>query len=306
VDSAAIAAFVPLDIHGLPLRPFTLEGRTRSDAAPDQALLNIVTPGYFNTMGIPFRDGRDFTELNDATAAPQAIVNEEFVRRYVGHAESIGRSLESGRRKYVITGVVRNSLYDSFGEPPIPIIYFSYRDRPGAGGQIHLRTHPGTEMAHAPALRTAVRDIDPSLPVYDVRTLSDHVEKNLFLRRIPAQMFAVLGPLLLVLAAIGIYGVVAYAVSHRTAEIGVRMALGATARRIQVQIVRESMRAIGHGALAGWLIAFVIYIHVARGVLDLRVLLGVPALLLLVALTACWLPARRATRIDPMVALRYE
>jgi predicted permease len=306
VETAAIAAYVPLDIHGLPLRPFTLEGRARSDAAPDQALLNVVTPGYFRTMGIPFREGRDFTDLNDSTAAPQAIVNEEFVRRYVGHAQTIGRSLQSGRRSFVIAGVVRNSLYDSFGEPPIPIIYYSYRDRTVSGGQIHLRTHAGAEMTLAPDLRSAVRDIDPSLPVYDVRTLSDHVEKNLFLRRIPARMFAVLGPLLLVLAATGIYAVVAYAVSHRTAEIGVRLALGATARRVQAQIVRESMRAIGYGAFAGWLIAFVIYIHVAQGVLDLRILLGVPALLLLVALVACWLPARRATRIDPMAALRYE
>jgi cell division protein FtsX len=206
----------------------------------------------------------------------------------------------------VIAGVVRNSLYDSFGEPPIPIIYFSCRDRTASGGQIHLRTRAGAEMTLAPALRSAVRDIDPSLPIYDVRTLSDHVEKNLFLRRIPARMFAVLGPLLLVLAAIGIYAVVAYAVSHRTAEIGMRLALGATARRVQAQIVRESMRAIGYGALAGWLIAVVVYIHIAQGVLDLRILLGVPALLLLVALIACWLPARRATRIDPMAALRYE
>src|SRR4029077_10408974 len=104
-----------------------------------------------------------------------------------------------------------------------------------------------------PALRRIVREIDPTLPVFDVRTLAEHVDRNLLLRRIPARMLVVLGPLLLVLAAIGIYAVVAHAVSHRTAEIGVRLALGAGARRVVVQIVGETLRVIGIGMLAGWL-----------------------------------------------------
>ncbi len=127
-------------------------------------------------------------------------------------------------------------------------------------------------------------------------------------------MFAVLGPLLLVLAAIGISAVVAYAVSHRTAEIGVRLALGATGRRVVTEIMGESLRVIGSGALSGWLIAFAIDRHLpverhgvgGRVSNDVVVLVGVPALLLLVATIACWLPARRATQVDPMVALRQE
>ncbi|HET9984123.1 MAG TPA: ADOP family duplicated permease [Longimicrobiales bacterium] len=306
VQSAAIATSVPLDIHGLPSRSFTLEGRARSDGGADEALTNTVTPGYFATMGIPLRAGRDFAELTDATAAPQVIVNEEFVRRYVGAGEPLGRRLESRGRSYAITGVVKNSLYDSFGEPPTPIVYFSFRDRPSAGGQIHLRTRPGTETTLAPEVRRVVRELDASLPVYDVRTLGQHVEKNLFLRRIPARMFVVLGPLLLALAAIGIYAVVAYSVARRTAEIGLRLALGATARRVVTQIVRESMSVVGYGALAGWLLALLVDMHVGRGAIDLSIFLGVPALLLLVATVACWLPARRATRIDPRVALGRE
>ena len=214
VEGAAIAMSVPLDIHGMPQRPFTLEGRARTEAGLDQALMNIVTPGYFTTMGIPLRAGTDFADLNDATTPPQAIVNEEFVRRYLGSAEPIGRRLQGRERRYVIAGVVRNSLYDSFGEPPTPIIYFSYRDLPVAVGEIHVRTRVGAEMLLAPEVGRVVRDLDPTLPVYDVRTLTEHVEKNLFLRRIPARMFVVLGPLLLVLAAIGIYAVVAYTVSQ--------------------------------------------------------------------------------------------
>jgi predicted permease len=307
VEAAAIARSVPLDIHGLPPRPFTLEGRARADGAPDQALSNVVTPGYFRTMGIPFRRGTDFADLGDVAAPPQAIVNEEFVRRFLDGAEAVGRRLRAGGRAHAITGVVRNSTSDSFGEPPAPVVYFSYRDRPALAGEIHLRTREGAEMGLAPDVRRVVGELDPTVPVYDVRTLVEHVDKNLVFRRIPAQMFAVLGPLLLGLAAIGIYAVVSFTVARRTTEIGVRMALGATSRRVVAQIVGESLRVIGVGALAGWLVALVIHVHVARaGTSAAAVLLGVPAVLLLVAAVACWIPARRATTVPAMVALRHE
>ena len=309
VETAAIATSVPLDIHGLPLRAFTLEGRARSDAAPDRALGNVVTSDYFRTMGVPLRAGVDFTDLGDATTPPQAIVNEEFVRRFVGGADpfaSIGRSLQTRGGRSTIVGVVRNSLSESFSEPPTPVIYLSYRDRPALPGEIHLRTRAGAESLLAPAVERLVRELDPTLPVYDVRTLSEHVEKNLFLRRIPARMFVVLGPALLLLAAIGIYAVVAYTVSHRTTEIGVRIALGGTPGRVVSQIVGESLRVIAAGAAVGWAIALAIDLHLVRGPIHLSVFAGVPAVLLLVATLACWLPAHRAARVDPMVALRQE
>ncbi|OLC79354.1 MAG: hypothetical protein AUH72_14550 [Acidobacteria bacterium 13_1_40CM_4_65_8] len=310
VESAAIATSVPLDIHGLPIRSFTLEGRARSagdDATPDQALTNTVTPAYFRTMGIPMRAGTDFADLNDATTPPQAIVNEEFVRRFIGGAEPIGRRLQTRGSRYVIAGVVRNSLSDAFGEQTTPVIYLSYRDRPAARGEMHLRTRAaGSESLVAPQVERVVRELDPSLPVYDVRTLTEHVEKNLFLRRIPARMFVVLGPALLMLAAIGIYAVVAYSVSQRTTEIGVRLALGATAQRVVSQIVGESLRVVSAGAMIGWAIAVMINLHLVRGPIYLSVFGGVPVLLLFVAALACWLPARRATGVDPIVALRQD
>jgi predicted permease len=306
VDAAAIATSVPLDIHGLPMRAFTIEGRARSDGQPDQALSNTVTPDYFRTMGIPMRAGTDFVDLADTAAPAQVIVNEEFVRRFLADAEPLGRAIVSRDRRYVIAGVVRNSLSESFGEPPTPVVYFSYRDRPSPAGQIHLRTRAGGEYLLGPGVERLVRELDPTLPVYDVRTLSEHVEKNLFLRRIPARMFVVLGPLLLVLAAIGIYAVVSYTVSRRTLEIGVRMALGAPAQRVVRQIVGESLRVIGVGVAVGWLLMFVVDLHLLRGVIYLPVFAGVPALLLFVAAVACWIPARRAAAIDPLVALRQE
>lgn len=305
VEAAAIASFVPLDIHGLPNRSFTLEGRARADATPDQALANTVTPDYFRVMDIPLRAGRLFADLNDADGPLQAIVNEEFVKRYLDGAEPLGRRLETRGRAYTIVGVVRTSTYDSFGERPKPIIYLSYRDRPNIAGEVHIRTKIGSESLLTPELQKIVRELDPTVPIYDVRTLVEHVDKNLFLRKIPARMFVVLGPLLLVLAAIGIYAVVAYTVSHRTAEIGVRLALGATGGRVVRQIVRESLRVVGIGAGGGMAAAFVVAIHVMRGApINAVVFLGVPLMLMVVAALACWVPARRASRVDPVVALR--
>jgi len=307
VQSVAIATSVPLDIHGLPNRSFVLEGRGRNDAAPDEALTNTVTPGYFKTMSIPLIEGTDFADLSDTNTAPQAIVNQEFVRRYIGNAEPIGRHIEIGTRRYAIAAVARNSLYDSFSEPPTAAIYFSYRDRPSGSGEIHILTRAGAEIQFTADLRRAVREIDPGLPIYDVRTMADHIDKNLLFRRIPARMFAVLGPLLLVLAAIGIYAVVSYSVSRRTTEIGVRLALGATPGRVVRQIVGETLRVIGAGAAAGWTIGFVIAREVALvGSFDVPIFIGVPFTLLAVATFACWLPASRVARAEPVVALRYE
>jgi predicted permease len=307
IESAAIATSVPLDIHGLPTRAFTLEGRARADAALDEALANAVSSGYFRVMGIPLMSGVDFADLRDPSPTPQAIVNEEFVRRYVAPSEPLGRRLEVRGRTYTIVGVARNSLYNAFGEPPTPIIYFSLRDRSAGVAEIHLRARTGSDAATARELRRIVREMDPDLPLYDIRTLSDHIEANLIFRRVPARLFTVLGPLLLLLAASGIYAVVAYAVSRRTTEIGVRLALGATGPRLIAQFVGESLAVVSAGAMAGWFVASVVVLNVlAMGSLDPGVFGGVPLLLLIVAAIACWIPARRATRIDPMIALRQE
>ena len=145
------------------------------------------------------------------------------------------------------------------------------------------------------------------LPLYDVRTFSQHIERNLYLRRIPARLFAVLGPLLLGLAAIGIYAVVSYAVARRTREIGVRLAFGATSGRVVLQIIRENMGVILRGTVIGWALALVISEHATpKNLVNLPIFIGVPAILLAVATLACWIPARRASRIHPMAALRHE
>jgi predicted permease len=307
VESAAIAAAVPLDIHGLGERTFAVEGRARADGLLDRATSNTVTDGYFQTMGIPFSSGSDFAGLGDTSTAPQVIVNQEFVRAYVPSGAPIGRRVDTGGATFTIAGVVRNSLSNAFGEPPTAVLYFSYRERPGVQGEIHVRTRPGAEALVAPDVRRAVSALDAGLPVFNVRTLSEHVDRNLIFRRIPARMFVVLGPLLLALAAVGISAVVAHAVTARRVEIGMRLALGATAGRVVGVFVADTMRVIVIGAALGWSAAFVLAREVGgAGVIDLGIFTGVPALLLLVALAACWWPARCAARVDPMRALRAE
>jgi putative ABC transport system permease protein len=306
VESAAVASAVPLDIHGLPSRVFTVDGHTRAGPGFDQALANTVTPGYFTLMGIPFRAGHDFADLDDTTAPAQVIVNEEFVAHYLDRLEPLGRRLQARGRTYIISGVVRNSLYNAFGEPPAAIIYFSYRDNVAALGEIHLRTRAGAEQALTPHVRRAVSDLDPEVPVFNVRTLADHVETNLVFRRVPARIFMLLAPLLLMLAAIGVYAVVAYTVSLRTAEIGVRLAVGASAHRVIAQVIGESLTVIVLGALVGWSVALVVAMDVTGGSIDLPVFAGVPFILLAVATIACWLPTRRITQMDPAAALRQD
>jgi predicted permease len=305
VAQAAIASSVPLDIHGMPTRVFTVDGHVRTDDGFDESLANTVTPSYFDVMGIALRSGTDFVDLNDTAAPAQAVVNEEFVRRFIPTGEPLGRGLTVRGRRLVICAVAADSLYDAFGEPPAPMIYISYRDFPQTRGEIHLQTAGLGATSVATEVRRAMREVDADLPVFNVRSMTDHVETNLIFRRIPARMFAVLGPLLLLLAAIGIYAVVAYAVSLRTTEIGVRLALGATPQRVVGQFVAEHIVVVACGAILGWLAAFVAAADLLDDrSLDVLVFAGSPAILLAVAAVACWLPAWRAARTAPIEALR--
>ena len=307
VEAVAISSAVPLDIHGLPSRMFTVEGHARTDGEQDEALTNTVTPGYFDVMGIGIVAGTDFASLTHEGAARQAIVNEEFVRRYVPTGEPIGRQVRARGGPYVITGVVRDSIYNAFGEPPTPIVYFSYRDVPVPRGEIHLRLRADAASSIAADVGRGMREIDAELPVFNTRSMNQHVDTNLIFRKIPAQMFSVLGPMLLMLAAVGIYAVVSYSVSLRTREIGLRLAVGATAGRVVRTFVGESLSVALAGGLIGWSVAFLAasnFLPAER--MDLTVFAAVPIILIAVAALACWIPARRAARVDPAITLRAE
>jgi hypothetical protein len=305
ITSAAIASSVPLDIHGLPTRAFVLEGHVRADGAQEQALTNTVTPGYFKTMGLPMREGVDFADLSDRSAPAQAVVNETFVRLFAPDHRALGRRLESAGRTYTIIGVVKDSIYEAFDEPSTPFIYLSYRDRPVPTGEIHLRTRAGSETTIAGDVRRVLAGLDPTMTLYNVRTLATDVDQNLLFQRIPARLFSLVGPLLLVLSAIGISAVVAHGVSERRREIGVRLALGATAGVVTRGLVAETMQVVGTGAAAGWAVAFVLERDVLRtSTFDVVRLVVLPVVLLAVAAAAAWWPARRATRANPVTALK--
>ena len=307
IERAAIASSVPLDIHGLPVVSFELEGRPRTDGGVDTALSNTVTPGYFEALDIPMRAGADFAGLDDPSAPAQAIVNDAFVARFLDDRDPLGRFVESRGRRFVIAAVVGTSRYEAFDEPPMPIIYFSYRDRPAARGDVHVRLRSGSQVRSGAEVARVVAELDPVLAVFDVRTMDQHIERNLFLRRIPARMFAVLGPVLLAIAAVGVYAVVGCIVTRRTREIGLRLALGATGGRVVAGLVGENLAVVGLGVLAGLLVSTVAAIRfLPDGSVDLVVFGGVTAVLFAVAAVACWVPARRAAALSPLVVLKAE
>lgn len=307
VEGAAIATSVPLDIHGLPTRPFAVDGYAGAADGEDEALTNTVTPGYFALMDIPFVEGGDFVPLEDRSAPPQVIVNDAFVRAYLPGLDPIGRNLTSRGRAYRIAGVVRTSLSDSFGEPPLPAIYLSYRDAPSRFGEIHVRTREGNETAVAAGLRRAIRRVNPELPIFDVRTMTEHIESNLLFRRIPARLFVVIAPILAGLVGMGIYALVAYAASRRRREIAVRLAIGAPPRRVVYELVGDTLRVAAAGAFAGVVGAGVV---LAAGTQLTRqqmwIFAGVPVAIVALAALAAYIPAARAIANPSWEALREE
>jgi predicted permease len=305
--SAALATSVPLDIHGLPLRSFTLDGHARADGATDQSLSNIVSDGYLAAMSIRLLQGHDFSPIDTAAPAAEAIVNQAFVDRYLPGEAALGRRLQMGRTAYTIIGVAATTVSEAFGEPPAPLVLYAFGSRPGPSAEIHLKTTPGMEGSISSTLQRVFRELDPTVPLYNIRTLQQHIATNLILRRIPAQMFMVLGPLLLFLAAFGVYAVVDYGVSQRTTEIGVRLALGARPAQVTRMMVAETLGVAVLSVAAAMAIVVMIDLHVVRGgVRDLPALIGTPLALLLVAAFASWLPARRASLVSPSVAMRQR
>ena len=329
VESAAVASVVPITFGGLPSMTFQTESAPAS-GTPNRTLFYQVTPGYFTLMGIPLVTGTDFVELGDRTRFPEVVINEEAARRFWPGESPIGRRIKTGsayRDAYEVVGVVRTTKVETLSEQPKPMFYFSFRDRFWSNGTIHVRMRTkvtesagadvksgSMEIDSAPfvrALRNIVRDLDPNLPLTDIQTLSGHLENQAYMRRAPSRILAVLGPLTLVLAAIGVYSVLAYTVSQRHREIAVRLALGATPSGVARMVMREGLRLVLAGAFLGWFFALLLGFYLSRRVSNVAIgdpllYFGIPFLLVTVAASACWHPARRASRIDPIVALRAE
>ncbi len=310
VQSAALTTWVPLDLR--PLRPidFTLEGRVAANDRAEQTLWQEVSRGYFETLRIELVEGRDFSSVAEKTGDAEVVINEEFRRRYLADGQSaIGRRLTMRGNTYRIVGVARTGKHGTLSESPQPFAYLSLG---GHWAYFTLMVRTVQEPAAAfPALREVVHGLDAGLPLFDQRTFTQHLDQAMILRVIPAKILSVLGPLALFLAVTGLYSVLAYAVAQRTHEIGVRMTLGSTTRAIVFLILRQGLVAVAGGIVLGWLGAYFISVRLSRELVEVPagdplLFISLPLLLAAVAVFACWLPARRAAKVDPMVALRCE
>jgi predicted permease len=273
---------------------------------------DLVSPGYFETMKIPVVEGRDFDLRDDATSLKVMIVNQEFVRRFLANRSVMGRRVHGWGQWFTIVGVAKDSKYHQVTESPQPYFYIPIRQifRPEYGLTFDVRTSGSVNEAIA-ALRREATAIDPALTIFDAEPMTEYVAASLFGAKIAASLLSVLSGLGLLLAAIGLYSVMAYAVAQRTGEIGIRVTLGAQPRDIMRLVTRQGIAFAGAGLAVGSLAAAALARVVAAalvgvGPADPLVYAAATGFTVLVTLASAAIPAWRALRVDPAVALRWQ
>ncbi len=315
VQSATLTNFLPLGFMSL-AEPVTLEGRAAPpDGQPAFATAHIIGSDYFRTIGTQLVRGRDFTAQDTASAPAVAIINETMARRFFAHEDPLGQRLRIGRasanpQSREIVGIVKDTAIRSLGEDPEPVTYRPLVQQHSSllTLVVHSAGDPKTLIA---SIRREVQTLDENLPTQEIKTLDEIVSFSLWPMRMGAWLVGSFGLLGLLLAAVGIYGVMSYAVTARTREIGVRLALGAQARDVLKLIIGQGLALTLTGAAIGLAMAFVVtrlLVNLLSGVsaTDPVTFAGVALFLIVVALVACYLPARRATKVDPLAALRHE
>jgi len=293
---------------------FSAVERPAKDTSTTNADLYMVTPHYFETVGIPLFAGRDFG-VETATGPLTAIVNRAFVDRMFRGENPIGQHVKGGRVTYQIVGVTGNVKSRTLGEEQRPVLYRSLpqaiANDPSLMGYtlvVHTAINPA---GIAQAVRQQIHSLDPAMAIYNEETMEEHVRTAFFLPRVAAVLFGTFGFIGLVLATVGLYGVMSYAVSRRMREIGIRMALGAQPGTVERLVLRQGMILTLIAVSLGWPIAWLLS-KLASSFLygiqphDALTFALVPPFLTAIALAACWVPARRAASIDPMKALRTE
>jgi len=317
VSSAALTTNIPLGLNYSSNNVY-VEGQPleRGTNLP-VAMVASVGPRYFETMSTALLHGREFTDQDLETTEKVAIVNETFVRRLIpeGHTveTAVGRrfSFNDSQGPFVrIIGIARDGKYFNISEEPRSFIWSPLSQSYNNSASLVVRT-TGDSQAALAAVRNAVRALDLNLPLYDVKTLTEHMRLALFPGRVAATVLGAFGLVALILSASGIYGVTSYAVAQRTREIGIRMALGARLRDVLMLVVGNGVKlmAIGVGiGLAGAFLLTRALTSLLNGIspTDPVTFIFVSVLLVTVALLATYIPARRATKVDPLIALRYE
>ena len=322
VEEAALGdtASIPLDesLRDLKLISegqflFTVEGRDMQSDEPAVVERSSVTPEYFHLLKMPLLRGRLFDESDNDKAPQIAVINEAFARTYWPEQNPLGKRFRKARADspwITIVGLIANARTESLAEAGVPKIYLDLYQTGGKRLAIFLRGN--LDAAAIPGeVREQVQSVDPTLPVSGAQTLSETVSASLSERRFSMEIVALFALTALLLAALGIYGVISYMVSERTHEIGIRIALGAERTSILRLVLRQGLGLAIAGAAVG-LVGAVVVSHLMAGLLygvkptDPLTFAGVALLLLAVALLACYIPARRAMRVDPLVALRYE
>jgi predicted permease len=292
---------------------FTVEGGSFHSDEANVAERSSVTPGYFHLLGIPLLRGRLFNDSDNDKAPQVAMINEAFAAKYWPNQEPLGKRFKRNRADspwITVVGVIANARTESLAQASVPKIYLDFYQTGGNRLAIFLRGHLDT--AEIPAeVREQMQSVDPTLPVTDGQTLIETVSASLAERRFSMEMVALFALTALLLAGLGIYGVISYMVSERTHEIGIRIALGAESSSILQMVLRQGLRLAIAGAAVG-LLGSLIVSHSMAGLLygvrptDPLTFAGVALLLVAVAVLACYVPARRAVRVDPLIALRHE
>ena len=314
IEAASFARTLPLGDSSNSNGPILKEGETLPKGSAGRVIMtNVISPGYFKTMQIPILEGRDFDDRDVSKSKSVVIVNQKMAEMLWPGESAVGKRITIGtenREPWEVVGVVKTGKYRALAEDPKPFFYYSM-------GQ--LRPSPMAMVVRASvdprslvgAIRSEVQAIDRRVPLSGVKTMDEHKTYALWAPNMAASFSVAFAVVAILLSAVGLYSVMAYVVSQRTREVGIRMALGANRGDVMKMITRQGMRLAAVGVVIGLLLALALA-QVLSSLLigisgyDVTTFILVPALLSAVALLACYLPARRATKVDPLVALRYE
>jgi predicted permease len=311
VEAAGVAEYGPLGIR-ISESPVSVEAEPGRSIRADT---DWVSQGFFAAVGIPHVAGRDFAPTDDVGSPPVVIVNQSLARRLFGDASPLGRSIRVAQQKdahpFEIVGVVADSRYYEIHGAPQPAVWFPFQDAAPYMPTLHVRSSRMNTDAMATAVRRELDTLDKGFPIFNVKTLAVGFEQSLARERILANLSGAVGLLALALAGVGLYGILAYSVSRRTREIGIRMALGSSARSVMWMVAREALLLIGVGSLAGIALSVAgwrLFSESMPGVstIDAQVLTVCATIMLMFAAPAVSIPAIRACRIDPLTALRHE